>query len=88
MCGPAIEPSAGAQHFEFIDRRLFARLYNGDLRPLIISLKDGRQMIGEVKGIIRRRQQDGGALRMTGALLFVTANGDVELDYATIADID
>jgi hypothetical protein len=83
-----MQSSAETQHFEFIDRRLFARLYNGDLRPLIVSLKDGRQMIGEVKGITRRRQRDAGGLRMTGAVLFVTANGDVELDYETIADIN
>lgn len=83
-----MEPSAEAQHFEFIDRRLFARLYNGDLSPLSLSLKDGRVIRGEVKGITRRRQRDAGGVRMSGAILFVTAGGDLELDYATIADIN
>ena len=73
------------EHFHFIDRRLFTRLYNGDLGPLIITLKDGRQMVGEVKGIARRRQLDG--TQMIGRICLVTANGEVELDYATILDI-
>jgi hypothetical protein len=83
-----MEPSAEVQHFEFIDRRLFARLYSGDIGPLIVSLKDGSRMLGEVRGITRRQRREAGGLRMTGTILFVTANGDVELDYAIIADIN
>jgi hypothetical protein len=84
----AMELSLQAQHFDLIDRRLFARLYSGGPGPLKVSLKDGRQMVGEIKAVARRRQRDTGGTQMTGTILLMTVRGEFELDYATIADID
>ena len=78
-------PSNRSQHRDFIDERLFVRLYNGNPGPLTISLQDGRQLIGEVKGIIRRRNVS--AAQTDSTILLITTGGEIELNYATIADI-
>lgn len=74
------------RHFISIDLQIFERLNQGDLQPFRITLRDGRQITGEPKGIARGFS-DEIASRSWGRVLIATTDGVVELNYLEIVDV-
>lgn len=76
------------RHFIGIDQQIFERLNQGDPRPFRLTLRDGRKITGEPKGIARGTGlTEEMANHCWGHVLIATAEGDIELSYLDIAEV-